>query len=419
MPKNEASQHYETCLVVLTAIFEAYARKKNEIRKLMKKKKDLKYTLERLYKCRDLEITNLWQRSVFLSVFMLLCFSGYGYLLDKMVTVDDATYYELAAIKQDSTFIKNIDSLAQSIKKGKDTYVLKIENLKANNNLIPINNLKIKQSVKLELNNYNLVAVGIAIIGVIFSVLWIAMAKGSKAWYEVYENAISNLEYENYSKLGIPYPYVMGNMGLYKDKKDNCIFSTKAGAYSPAKINIVLGQVSLLIWGIIALIHLLSCFGCTCNVKCSTIMFVFLTIIIIFICLLLLHIMKSSFLDTNPILARLSKNYSVTKEFYKNNFEAIKNNIDKKDFDFKTKYETKDCSIKDCEENTICIKGECISKQIVEAINDLIRTENVTKDDFKEESGLNEKILFYISKFLLMILLILVVLTLIGILYCK
>lgn len=384
------------------------------IRKLMKKKKDLKYTLERLYKCRDLEITNLWQRSVFLSVFLLLCFSGYGYLVDKMVTVDDATYYELAAIKQDSTFIKNIDSLAQTIKKGKDTYVLKIENLKANN-LIPINNLKIKQSVNLELNNYNLVAVGIAIIGVIFSVLWIAMAKGSKAWYEVYENAISDLEYENYSRLGISYPYVMGNMGLYQNQKDyqkdNCILSAKAGTYSPSKINIILGQVSFFIWIIVALIHLLGSLNWTCDFIGYIIAIIVIIVILIIICVRLLCIMKSSFLNKNPILKRFLDKYPKTSNFYHENFIDLKGIIDSKE-DVLQKIFEKTEYPKD--ENP---EGKLTKKEIVKAINNLIRTENVTKDDFKEKSWVDMKALCCVS--LITLLIIAVLLTIIGMLCCK
>lgn len=50
-------------------------------------RKELKDVLDRLYKCRDLEISNLWQRSIFLSVFMVLCFSGYGYLLLQIINI--------------------------------------------------------------------------------------------------------------------------------------------------------------------------------------------------------------------------------------------------------------------------------------------------------------------------------------------
>lgn len=374
----------------------------------MKKKKDLKYTLERLYKCRDLEITNLWQRSVFLSVFLLLCFTGYGYLVDKMVTRDDYTTYSIMHDYKESgrtTLTNDTTAICYALKKcicaQKQEFVTNKFKEK------PI----IKQSTTLAIENYNLVAVGIAVIGIVFSILWIAMAKSSKAWYEVYENAISNLEYENYSKLGIPYPYVMGSMGLYKDKKDNCIFSTKAGAYSPAKINIVLGQVSLLIWVIVALIHLLGSLNWTCDFICYTIAIIVIIVILIIICVRLLFIMKSSFLNKNPILKRFLGKYPKTSNFYRENFIDLKGIIDSKE-DVLQKIFEKTEYPKD--ENP---EGKLTKKEIVKAINNLIRTENVNKDDFKEKSWVDMKALCCVS--LITLLIIVVLLTIKGMLCCK
>jgi len=67
-----------------------------------KSKIRLKDVYESLWKCRDFELLHLWQRSIVLTLFLVMCF-----------------------------------------------------------------------------------------IGVIFSCLWIMMGKGSKAWYEIYENAIT------------------------------------------------------------------------------------------------------------------------------------------------------------------------------------------------------------------------------------
>jgi bacitracin transport system permease protein len=384
-------------------------------RKLMKKKKDLKYTLERLYKCRDLEITNLWQRSVFLSVFMFLCFSGYGYLVDKIVTRDDYTTYSIVYDckgTEKTTLTNETTSICYALKKcictQKQEFATSAFKKKPT----------IKQSTTLAMGNYNLVAFGIAMMGIVFSILWIAMAKSSKAWYEVYENAISDFEYENYSKLGIPYPYVMGNMGLYKNQKDNqkdnCILSTKAGAYSPSKINIVIGQVSFFIWIIVVLIHLLDCLNLTCSFICCIITIILIIVFITLICVRLLCIMKSNFLDTNPILARLSKNYPRTSNFYRENFNTLKRIIDSKE-DVLQKIFEKTEYPKD--ENP---EGESTKKEIVKAINNLIRTRNVTKDDFKEKNWVDKKSLYCISKFLLaLLIIILVFLALIGLLCCK
>lgn len=154
--------------------------------------------LKRLYKSRDIEISNLWQRSVFLSVFLVLCFTGYGYLL--------------------MTIIQNYE-------KNQNTYY------------------------------YNIIAIFLALINVIFSVLWICMSKASKAWYEVYETAIKSFERDFKDQLGLDQNYLMGNRGLPSSKKDNCLFSRKSGAYSPSKINIAIGQVSLIIWIIVVIVQ--------------------------------------------------------------------------------------------------------------------------------------------------------------------
>ena len=103
-------------------------------------KYDLERTLNKLYRCRDMEITNLWQRSIFLAVFLTLTLSGYGILA--------------------SNFFSN--------------------------------------NVFIELN-YKILhgaAVAIGLLGFTLSVIWVLMAKGSKAWYEVYAKAISDFEEE-------------------------------------------------------------------------------------------------------------------------------------------------------------------------------------------------------------------------------
>lgn len=166
-------------------------------------REELKDILDRLYRCRDLEISNLWQRSIFLSVFIVLCFTGYGYLLLQIIC---------STTKQCCTDENQI-------------YYL------------------------------NIAVIVLGCVSCIFSILWICMAKSSKAWYEVYETAISNFE-SNYSDiLKIPKDNIMGEMGLYWDKMSSCLYSAKAGAYSPSKINIAIGQVCFSIWLFVIAIH--------------------------------------------------------------------------------------------------------------------------------------------------------------------
>jgi len=154
------------------------------------------------WRCRDFEISNLWQRSIFLTAFLVLCFTAYGSVLSKLFGDGDHTNYILCL---------------------------------------------------------NVAAYVLAILGVIFSILWIKMGKGSKAWYEVYESAIRALETnkkystKKASKIGgFSYTELTGYTGV---KINNNLFSNKAGAYSVSKINIAIGQVFLVLWSIISLIH--------------------------------------------------------------------------------------------------------------------------------------------------------------------
>jgi hypothetical protein len=162
-----------------------------------KKNQDLSKALDRLYKCRDLEISNLWQRSVFLSVFLILSFTGYGKLM--LEIIDEENYSKIL--------------------------------------------------------KYNLVVELLSSVGLLFSLVWILMAKSSKAWFEVYETAVYEFENEYQEKLNLPSNYIMGEIKLEKKKINNFIFSTKAGSYSPSKINILIGQISLVIWFSILLFH--------------------------------------------------------------------------------------------------------------------------------------------------------------------
>lgn len=158
---------------------------------------------EQYWKCRDFEIKNLWQRSIFLGTFLVLSYTAYGAFFGK-------------------AFLENC--------------------FYANLHKWPL----------------HVLADILALIGATFSVLWIAMAKGSKAWYECYEKAVTAIEKELvstpceklYSGFGYRYRPFFGGIDL-----DNSIFSSKGGAYSPSKINIALGQLSFFIWTGIFSIH--------------------------------------------------------------------------------------------------------------------------------------------------------------------
>lgn len=161
-----------------------------------------KTILENLYRCRDLELNNLWQKSIFLGPFLILCFTGYGILLSSMISNGQ-----------------------------KDTEVL---------------------------FKYNFLCLALCLVSIIFSMLWIYMFKGSKAQYELCERAITNYEQR---ELKIPYGYAMGTLKHNEIEFDDNLLSTKAGKFSPSKINILIGQVSLWIWIYCFFLHLLMSFN--------------------------------------------------------------------------------------------------------------------------------------------------------------
>lgn len=112
----------------------------------------LKDIRDTYYQLRNFEISNLWQRSIFLSALLVLFFTAYGYLTSELIKSTD-------------------------------------------NSLV-----------------LNEICCGIALCGFSFSIIWIMMAKGSKAWYEVYERRICDIEKEKELKIDEDY-----RMGLIAD----------------------------------------------------------------------------------------------------------------------------------------------------------------------------------------------------------
>ena len=173
------------------------------------KPKDL-YDL--MWKCRDLEIDNLWKRSTLLATFLVIFWTGLGY-----------------------TFYKFID-------------------------------LRLGGEFKLEtgLGNFFLLGIQIyAMLGSFISLLWICMTKGSKAWVEFFEGHIGCIKFKKNrgmffseelverlkNKDYIPYN------GSYPQKFQhdwsNSILSTSGGAFSPSRINVVIGIVSFVLFSIV------------------------------------------------------------------------------------------------------------------------------------------------------------------------
>lgn len=143
---------------------------------------------------RDFELSHLWQRSILLTALIVVIYTVYATLLSK--TIDGNT---------------NIDPMV-----------------------------------------FNEVAGFITLVGLVFSLIWVMMAKGSKAWFEVQEKRIIEIE----KKLFDPEydGYKMGDDCSLKEI-DACIFSTKAGKYSVSRLNIFIGIVMSLIWVALFVVH--------------------------------------------------------------------------------------------------------------------------------------------------------------------
>ena len=220
---------------------------------------------EQLHSDKDSEINNLWQRSILLVSLLVICYTGYGTLFMKFL----------------------------------DDSVTKKYSIKISNNLVYQNdeqiNATFEDTTDYQIWRIHLALLFISFVGCILSILWILMAKGSKAWQEAHEHAINDLEYLNLYR-NLPYD---GEHGKWKIKMDsythgwwqggylwldanevsNCVLNTKSGCYSPSKINIMIGIVSFFIFSILCFIHIIN----LCSIDFET----NLNILLLIACLLL------------------------------------------------------------------------------------------------------------------------------------
>lgn len=160
-----------------------------------------------LWKCRDFELAHYWQRSVFLTAFLLACYAGYGALIAQYATAE----------------------------KGRLPFVA-----------------------------MNGIAFGICIVGILLSLLWIMMAKGSKAWYEIYEAAI-NAFVERYDMSKNAFEGDLSRVAGFnirdalefeKPELSDWLWNSDGGRYSVSRINVALGHLSAVMWFGFALVHI-------------------------------------------------------------------------------------------------------------------------------------------------------------------
>lgn len=163
------------------------------------------------WRCRDFELSSLWQKSIFLSAFMLLCLTGYGMFFTSIFSSSSFNGFR---------GVKAID--------------------------------------------INIVSLCIGSLGLVFSTLWILLSKSSKAWYEVYERSIASIELDDSDFM--PYENIGGfkveNLSKYKTGEspifNQRLFSSNGGGFSPSRINIAIGHVLFVIWALIMSLHI-SC----------------------------------------------------------------------------------------------------------------------------------------------------------------
>lgn len=162
------------------------------------------------WRCRDSEINNRWQRFLFLTVFMVLCFIFYGVAMKNLV-----------------------DSLKTDTGSAGDLYR----------------------------DVVNGISFFLCMIGVVLSYLWMMMAKASKAWCEIHERAISAIEVYGLKGCGEKKDIAYRSLDPTKldnylpPVKDDSLFTSHAGAFSIVGINWAIGFMALMIWSLLLAMH--------------------------------------------------------------------------------------------------------------------------------------------------------------------
>lgn len=165
----------------------------------------------RICQCRDFEISHVWQRAIFLTAFMLGCFTAYGTVLKSFAKTNLLTSFAL-----------------------------------------------------------NFLALAISMVGIIVSLFWILMAKGSKAWYELYESTISAFACGCTAGYGKTDSMLVKNewrefikaAGVEEKSRNRNYFSTNGGAFSVSRINVAIGIFGFFIWFLIGSFHILLISRC-------------------------------------------------------------------------------------------------------------------------------------------------------------
>lgn len=197
------------------------------------------YELEvwkRLWQSRDFELQHFWQRSIFLTAFLVLGFTAYGSFQGVFL----GKFFENKIVLDSEKVTIDSDKISLDSKK-----------VATDKDKIHLDSMKFMI--------YNLISIFLCCVNAVLSILWIMMTKGSKNAYEVYENALES----NDIHYGLKKAYI--KLDSNKSATNSCILSTKAYRYSVSQINIFLGIFSLCIFSFLCIVHLVFIF---CHYKC-------------------------------------------------------------------------------------------------------------------------------------------------------
>jgi hypothetical protein len=209
-----------------------------------------------LWHGRDFELERLWERSVFLGAFLIAVAGAYAlYMKDVFIP------------KLYSTHITATVTSAKGIEKICKEFTAIITEKPGT--------VEVKTSC-VRLFTMGIVPLVICFLGMLFSVLWIAMGKGSKRWYELYESNIAWLSTNRKfwegcddpeeselnkifcnKKTGRYTEFLFGNLqNRHGDPINSHLFSPAAGPFSVSKINIMIGIISLRFFILVFFLHL-------------------------------------------------------------------------------------------------------------------------------------------------------------------
>lgn len=351
---------------------------------------------ESLWRCRDFELSHLWQRSVFLSAFLLLCFTGYGMLFIAAFIEPERDAPRERRIEQEK--ISKVEK--SSVVLGQYPYEALHFSFDETNARAQSGTVAENADPSARRRLAHVAATVIALMGVWLSSMWIMMGKGSKRWYERYEQALYRIERDpRFSKIAgrnddqamLGAPYIHGNLPEAPHVDDG-LFSNAAGRYSSSKINIGIGQISLLFWGAVLVVHSLfflfadcvkSLPGCVCD--CVFIVFIVFVVIVTAILILVSIFIENffNFKSSDAVPPRVSVIIFIPGDILKDiNWEDIKKDVGKPSENELIKYLSEMKKSSDTE-IILIVNGNEANKKIVELLLEElnIKGENIRLED--------------------------------------